>query len=161
MPLVRDATKKAGTQKVFPLPPCRGAPPLHPLSKKQGMLLNRSRGELGGKPFAQHCSCPAFLDAQLVLQCGGCGDISLCGKNSCLNRTAQKAALNRHSAVVTAQESFAHRTRRCALSLWRRKKIRKQNLRHIFRRCVSRKYDNAPYARANRLPLKNGCCHFS
>ena len=23
------------------------------------MLLNRSRGELGGKPFAQHCSCPA------------------------------------------------------------------------------------------------------
>ena len=25
------------------------------------MLLNRSRGELGGKPFAQHCSCPAVL----------------------------------------------------------------------------------------------------
>ena len=25
------------------------------------MLLNRSRGELEGKPFAQHCSCPAVL----------------------------------------------------------------------------------------------------
>ena len=25
------------------------------------MLLNRSRGEIGGKPFAQHCSCPAVL----------------------------------------------------------------------------------------------------
>ena len=23
--------------------------------------MNRSRGELGGKPFAQHCSCPAVL----------------------------------------------------------------------------------------------------
>ena len=31
------------------------------------MLLNRSRGELGGKPFAQHCSCPAVLRCSVGL----------------------------------------------------------------------------------------------
>ena len=34
------------------------------------MLLNRSRGELGGKPFAQHCSCPA------VLSCSVCSTVA-------------------------------------------------------------------------------------
>ena len=31
------------------------------------MLLNRSRGELGGKPFAQHCSCPACFRCSVGL----------------------------------------------------------------------------------------------
>ena len=36
------------------------------------MLLNRSWGARG-HPFAQHYSCPAFLDAQLVLQVAAVG----------------------------------------------------------------------------------------
>lgn len=67
---------------------------------------------------------------------------------------SKAALLRRRSRSRTRQAWHTH-------SLWRRKKIRKQNLRHIFRRCVSRKYDNATSARASRLPLKNGCCHFS
>ena len=103
------------------------------------MLLNRSRGELGGKPFAQHCSCPACFRCSVGSTSGGCGVISLYVTNSCLNHTGllkaaacASPALNRHGGVVTPPESFSHRTRRCALSLWRRKKIRKQNLRHFF-----------------------------
>lgn len=69
MPLVRVATKKAGTQKCSPFPPLRT--PSYPLPKN-----NECYSSLGGDrghPFTQHCSCPAFLDAQLVLQVAAVG----------------------------------------------------------------------------------------
>ena len=50
------------------------------------MLLNRSWGARG-HPFAQHYSCPTVLRCSIGPTNGGCGDISLCGKNCCLNRT--------------------------------------------------------------------------
>ena len=47
------------------------------------MLLNRSRGELGGKPFAQHCSCPACFRCSVGLTvAASLGTILVC--ESCL-----------------------------------------------------------------------------
>ena len=45
------------------------------------MLLNRSRGELGGKPFAQHCSCPAVLRCSVGLTVAAFWELFSYGKN--------------------------------------------------------------------------------
>ena len=123
------------------------------------MVLNRSWGARG-HPFAQHSSCPTVLRCSIGITVAAfLGTIFVC--ESCfLAQWLVSHRTRQQGGVVTPPKSFAHRTRRCALSLWRRKISRKQNLRHIFRRCVSRKYDTATSARASRLPLKNGCCHF-
>ena len=61
--------KTAGTQKVFPLSPLRT--PLTPSQKNKE--CNPSLGGTGGTLFTQHYSCPAFLDAPLVLQVAAVG----------------------------------------------------------------------------------------
>ena len=70
------------------------------------MLLNRSWGARG-HPFAQHYSCPTVLRCSIGSTSGGCGDISLCGKNCCLNRTAQKAAFNRQGGNIRVAALYA------------------------------------------------------
>ena len=70
------------------------------------MLLNRSWGARG-HPFAQHYSCPTVLRCSIGSTSGGCGDISLCGKKYCLNRTGTSPALNRQGGNVLVAAIFA------------------------------------------------------
>lgn len=65
----RSQLKTAGTQKVFPLSPLRT--PLTPSQKNKECYP--SLGGTGGTLFTQHYSCPAFLDAPLVLQVAAVG----------------------------------------------------------------------------------------
>ena len=86
MPLVRVATKKAGTQKCSPFPPLRT--PSFPLPKNKECSF--SLGGDRGHPFAQHCSCPAILRCSVGLTKAAFWELSFCGKNGCLNRTGVK-----------------------------------------------------------------------
>ena len=63
------------------------------------MLLNRSRGELGGKPFAQHCSCPACFRCSVgSTMAAFLGTIFV--YEVCLNRTGTSPVLNRQGGNV-------------------------------------------------------------
>ena len=69
------------------------------------MLLNRSRGELGGKPFAQHCSCPACFRCSVGSTVAAfLGTIFVC--EVCLNRTGTSPALNRQGGNVLVAASY-------------------------------------------------------
>ena len=87
MSLVRDATKKAGTQKVFPPFPPR--PPLHPPPKKIKNVIQA--GGTGGHPFYSTLQLSRFFRCSVGSTSVGCGDISLCRKD-CLNRTGLSQA---------------------------------------------------------------------
>ena len=89
------------------------------------MLLNRSRGELGGKPFAQHCSCPACFRCSVGSTVAAfSGTIFVC--EVCLNRTGTRPALNRQGGNVRVAAPSAvvfHLPKRMCLlrrSLWSR-----------------------------------------
>ena len=59
MPSANIATKTSGHAKGFPPSPLpRGTPPTPPFQKLRNVIEPLSGG-LGGKPFAQHYSCPA------------------------------------------------------------------------------------------------------
>ena len=65
------------------------------------MLLNRSRGELGGKPFAQHCSCPAVLRCSVGLtRAAFLGTIFVWEKWLPQSHRGQAPALNRQGGNV-------------------------------------------------------------
>ena len=63
------------------------------------MLLNRSRGELGGKPFAQHCSCPACFRCSIGSTVAAFSGTIFVWE-VCLNRTGTSPALNRQGGNV-------------------------------------------------------------
>lgn len=58
MPSAGIATKTSGHAKGFPPSPAAGHPPTPPFQKLRNVIEPLSGG-LGGKPFAQHYSCPA------------------------------------------------------------------------------------------------------
>lgn len=101
------------------------------------MLLNRSWGARG-HPFAQHYSCPAVLRCSIgSTKWRLWGTIFVCEKSIA---SIAQGCRKRHPCAQSARrqhpccrlKSFAHRARRRALSLWRRQKNRKQDLRHSF-----------------------------
>ena len=70
------------------------------------MLLNRSRGELGGKPFAQHCSCLACFRCSVGSTVAAfLGTIFVC--EVCLNRTGTSPALNRQGGNIRVAALYA------------------------------------------------------
>ena len=86
MSSARSQLKIAGTQKCSPFPPLRT--PSFPLPKIKECYF--SLGGDRGHPFAQHCSCPAILRCSVGLTKAAFWELSLCGKNGCLNRTGVK-----------------------------------------------------------------------
>ena len=67
MPSVNIATKTSGHAKGFPPSPLpRGTPPTPPFPKLRNVIEPLSGG-LGGKPFAQHYSCPACFRCSVGL----------------------------------------------------------------------------------------------
>ena len=126
------------------------------------MLLNRSRGELGGKPFAQHYSCPAFLDAQIGLTMWRLWGYIFVWEKYCLNRAAQRGLHSIGTAPLLRRWSRSHTAQGGALSpCGAERKSESRTCATSSAVVFIEKYDNAPSARASRLPLKNGCCHFS
>ena len=114
--------------------------------------MNRSWGARG-HPFAQHYSCPAVLRCSIgSTKWRLWGTIFVCEKSIA---SIAQGCRKRHPCAQSARrqhpccrlKSFAHRARRRALSLWRRQKSRKQDLRHNFPK-------NAP----TRNPKKNADC---
>ena len=102
------ATKTSGHAKGFPPSPLpRGTPPTPPFQKLRNVIEPLSGG-LGGKPFAQHYSCPACFRCSVGLTVSASlGTIFV--YESCLlvqwlisHRTRQQGG------VVTPPESFAH-----------------------------------------------------
>ena len=101
------------------------------------MLLNRSWGARG-HPCAQHYSCPAVLRCSIgSTKWRLWGTIFVCEKSIA---SIAQGCRKRHPCAQSARrqhpccrlKSFAHRARRRALSLCRRQKSRKQDLRHNF-----------------------------
>ena len=132
MPSAGIATKTSGHAKGFPPSPLpRGTPPTPPFQKFRNVIEPLSGG-LGGKPFAQHYSCPACFRCSVGLTvAASLGTIFVC--ESCLlaqwlvshrTRQPEAALLSRPGRSHTRQAWHA-------LSLWRRKKSRMQDLRHF------------------------------
>ena len=74
---------------------------------------------------------PLVLDAQLVLQWRLFEELSLCMKVASSRSGLLATALVSKAALLRRLSRSHTRQAWHALSLWRRKKIRKQNLRHI------------------------------
>ena len=139
VPRVQVATKTSGHAKGFPPSPLpRGTPPTPPFQKLRNAIEPLSGG-IRGQTFCSTLQLSRSFKMLSWFYSGGfSGTIFVC-ENCLLAQWLVSHRTRQQGGVVTPPESFAHRTRRCTHSLWRKKKIRKQNLRHIFRRCVSRK----------------------
>ena len=92
--------KTVGTQKVSPFPPAAGHPPHNPLPKNIECYIPLSGG-LRGKPFAQHCSCPAVLRCSVGLTMAAfLGTIFVWEKWLPQSHRGQAPALNRQGGNV-------------------------------------------------------------
>ena len=69
------------------------------------MLLNRSRGELGGKPFAQHCSCPAVLRCSVGSTVAAFRELLAYGRIASIAQ-GTSPALNRQGGNVLVAASY-------------------------------------------------------
>ena len=71
------------------------------------MLLNRSRGELGGKPFAQHCSCPAVLRCSVGLTRAAFRELLSYGRIASVAQAPLVPALHQQGGNVRVAASYS------------------------------------------------------
>lgn len=71
------------------------------------MLLNRSRGELGGKPFAQHCSCPAVLSCSVGSTVAAFRELLSYGRIASVAQAPLVPALHQQGGNVRVAASYS------------------------------------------------------
>ena len=78
--------------------------------------MNRSRGELGGKPFAQHCSCPACFRCSVGLTMAASLGTIFVYESCFLAQWLVSHRTRQQGGVVTPPESFAYQDKPGTLS---------------------------------------------
>ena len=95
------------------------------------MLLNRSRGELGGKPFAQHCSCPACFRCSVHRTVAASLGTIFVYESCFLAQWLVSHRTRQQGGSVEPPWSFAYQASLARSLPVAQKENRKQNLRHF------------------------------